>query len=168
MLSRASRCGTGAVPPARWALAILLCWPLCCAAGDHRYCHARFGFCVDYHYQLTMEPPPDNDDGRALSDRSGFRMVASGINNALESSLEEEMARAAESFDRVTYRRKGRGWYALSGFAGGDILYVKSWVGAGAINSLHLRYPAALKTRYDEVVTRVGRSFRPGPLGEPH
>ena len=67
-------------------------------------------------------------------------------------------------FDTVTYSAKGKNWFVLSGYRGSDIVYLKLWVGSGAVNGLEMAYPSALKKEYDAVVTNIVRSFRPGDL----
>ncbi|MDD5393877.1 MAG: hypothetical protein PHE17_12735 [Thiothrix sp.] len=151
------------------ALFLLLWLSLPAFATDYtNYCNDRFGFCVDYPSSFSMEPPPENDDGRRFHDRHGFQMTASGINNVLDATVASEMKSTVGDFDTVTYRKKGSNWYALSGYKGRDILYVKSYVGQSAINTLYLQYPKALKTNYDASVSRIVKSFVPGDLNEAH
>lgn len=148
-------------------LALALAIPVF-ASGYANYCNSRYGFCVDYPANFGMEPAPVNNDGRVFYDGEGFRMTASGINNVLDGTVKSEMKSREDDFDSVTYRKQQDNWYALSGYKDDNILYVKSWVGSGAINSLYLQYPTAMKDEYDETVNHLVKSFIPGDLEESH
>ncbi|MBJ6610285.1 MAG: hypothetical protein JG718_08000 [Candidatus Thiothrix moscowensis] len=148
-------------------LTLLLSLPVSAADYD-TYCNERFGFCVDYPTSFGMKPPPENGDGREFYDHNGFQMTASGINNVLDATVASEMKSRAQDFDRVTYRKQAKGWYALSGYKGEDILYVKSFVGQYSISTLYLQYPTALKSDYDATVNHMVKSFIPGDLSEAH
>ncbi|MEA4883731.1 MAG: hypothetical protein VB144_08780 [Clostridia bacterium] len=114
--------------------------------------------------EFGMGPEPANGDGRHLYDRDGCYVTASGRHNYLGATLESEMEERKEGFDSVAYEKKGKGWFVLSWYKEDDILYLKVYVGPGAISTLHVQYPASMKERYDEVVTIMSRSFRPGDL----
>ena len=90
-----------------------------------RYCNDRYGFCVDYPSNLTMEPPPANNDGRRFHDSRGFMLIVSGINNVLENTIDTEMKSQSKDIDKITYRKKGKNWFVLSGYIGSDIVYLK-------------------------------------------
>ena len=148
-------------------LALALAIPVF-ASGYTYYCNSRYGFCVAYPANFGMEPAPVNNDGRVFYDGEGFRMTASGINNVLDGTVKSEMKSREDDFDSVTYRKEQDNWYALSGYKDDNILYVKSWVGSSAINSLYLQYPTAMKDEYDETVKHLVKSFIPGDLEESH
>jgi hypothetical protein len=133
-----------------------------------QYCNARFGFCADYPRDLIMEPPPENGDGRRFRDTNGFLLVISGINNVLEETVDSELKSDLKSFKKVMYQSKGKNWFVLSGFQGLNVVYLKTFVGKGAINHLTITYPAARKAAYPETVTRISRSFKPGDLSTAH
>ena len=129
----------------------------------NRYCNARFGFCVDYPVALNVSPAPDNDDGRKFYDHNGFSMIASGMYDVLENSLKTEMKSDEEDFDTITYRKAKNNWYVLSGYKGSNILYIKTYMGKETIYHLYMKYPIKLKKDYDNFVSKVSRSFKPGP-----
>lgn len=148
-------------------LSVLL--PLPSLAENYtRYCNDRFGFCVDYPVSFGMKPAPANGDGRIFYDDNGFRLIASGINNVLDDTPENELKNREKDFDTITYRKQEKTWYVLSGYRGNDILYVKSLVGKHSINTLYLQYPTAMKGDYDATVNHIVKSFLPGNLSEPH
>ena len=128
------------------------------------YCNARFDFCVDHPVAFGIGPAPTNNDGREFSDRDGFFMIASGMHNALENSLIDEMKSQEEDFDKITYRVKKKNWFVLSGYKDDNILYLKTYIGKEYIYHLYIRYPAKLKTKYNTLVSTISHSFKPGPL----
>ncbi|MHB0937099.1 MAG: hypothetical protein ACYDCO_08180 [Armatimonadota bacterium] len=131
-----------------------------------RYVNARFGFSVHYLQSFTLEPPPENGDGRSFNDGQGFWMGAYGSNNVFDHTLAQELQERKGDFDKVTYTAKGKNWFVLSGMKGTKILYEKIYIGKSCMNNLRLEYPAAAKTKYDSVVTYIAKSFKPGNLDE--
>ena len=134
------------------------------AALESVYCNARFGFCLSCPDGFEMDPPPTNDDGRIFRDQNGCILTAWGGYNALGETLAEALTSQSANFDTVTYKTKGKNWFVLSGYKGSDIVYLKLWVGSDAINGLRIEYPSSMKKKYDAVVTKIVRSFRPGAL----
>jgi hypothetical protein len=132
------------------------------------YCNERYGFCVEHPSTLMMDPPPANGDGRRFYDPNGFSMVVSGINNVLDDTVETEMKSQAKDVERITYRTKGRKWFVLSGHKGSDVVYLKTYVGGGAINHLSIKYPVKKGAEYAEIAARISRSFKPGDLAAAH
>jgi hypothetical protein len=138
------------------------------AQSYKKYCNPRFGFCVAYPVHFGLEPAPVNNDGRAFYDGQGLRMSASGSNNVMDETLESERGSQERQFDSISYRTGGTNWYVLSGYKGNEIIYLKTYVGQGSSNHLYISYPARLQAEYQDVVTRISRSFTPGRLGEAH
>lgn len=138
-------------------------------SGDYtRCCNERYGFCVEHPSALAVDRPPANRDGRRWHDPHGFQMVVSGINNVLDDTVESEMKSQARDIEPIAYRTKGRNWFVLSGRKGSDIVYLKTYVGRGAINQLSITYPATRGAGYAEVAARISRSFTPGDLDAGH
>lgn len=136
--------------------------------GYKTYCNARYGFRVNYPCYLRMEPPPDNDDGRKFYDGKGFLVIVSGSNNVLDETLESEMDSQGKDFDRITYSTTGKNWFVLSGYKSSEVVYVKTYIGQGSINHLYIQYPSRHSVEYDNVVTNISRSFKPGNLNDAH
>jgi len=132
------------------------------------YVNARYGFSVQYPRSFRAEPPPVNGDGQAFDDGQGFKMIASASNNIDDTNLAAAMQKQMEGFGEVTYKARGKNWFVLSGYNGSKILYEKTYIGKGSIHGLYLEYPATAKTKYDDIVTRIARSFKPGNVEEFH
>ncbi len=95
-------------------------------------------------------------------------MTASGINNVSGDTLESEIFNQSKSIDEITYRKKGKNWFVLSGFKGSEVLYIKTFIGAESINHLSMRYPAGHKTLYDDIVHKISHSYKPGDINAFH
>lgn len=132
------------------------------------YSNERYGFYVAYPAGFTMDPPPENGDGRTLTDGKGCSITVFGGNNVLEQTLKDAIGNAAKEFDEITYRSKGAGWFVMSGFKGADVLYIKGYLGKGSSNQLWIRYPRARSKELSVLTTKVSRSFKPGGLDEYH
>jgi hypothetical protein len=129
-----------------------------------RYCNPRFGFCVSYPSYFNISPESKNKNGRHFYDYNGFVMITYARNNTLDETLQTEMQFESKDFDRITYRRKRKTWYVLSGYKGSNILYIKTYVGKKSSNYLHIEYPIDKKTEYDKIVTKISRSFKRGDI----
>ena len=116
---------------------------------------------MDYPARFVVEPAPTNNDGRTFYDEyGGMEMEVYGTYNALDSTLSADMGETAGEIDRVTYRKKGRNWFVLSGYSGRNIVYIKKWLHGNVFYCLHMIYPISTKKMYDRIVTRISRSFR--------
>jgi hypothetical protein len=67
-------------------------------------------------------------------------------------------------YDAMTYVPRGRTWFVVSGYRGGDIYYEKVMFSCGGsvVNVLAITYPKGLRRHYDPVVEQMEDSFRPG------
>ena len=74
-------------------------------------------------------------------------------------SLDEEFTSLSRRDGDVTYSRKSRSWFVLSGYRGGEIFYtrVDRACGGRRWHVLELTYPRAAKADLDAAVTRVSR-----------
>jgi len=125
-----------------------------------RYCNSRFPYCLDYPARFTMEAAPVNNDGRTFYDEyGGMEMEVYGTRNALETTLSADMRETAGEIDRVTYRKMGRNWFALSGYSGRNIVFIKKWLHDNEFYALHMIYPVSARKIYDKIVARISRSF---------
>ena len=133
-----------------------------------RYDNDRFGFSLEYPADFKLEQPPYNGDGQIFHDDHGFTMTASARNNLNDDTLASELKSDLEFFDKITYRTKGKNWLVLSGIKDKQILYIKAYVGKGAINYIDIRYPEKDAAIYESILTRIAHSFKPGNLGVFH
>ncbi len=131
------------------------------------YQNTRFGFRVKYPEDFTQMPKPANNDGREFKSKDrNFSLLVYGSNyiEGFESQGEYEFA--LDNFDEITYDKKGKNWFVLSGYKGNKIIYQKTFYGKGCSNTVYMEYPSSDKTKYDDIVTSIVRSFKPGDLTE--
>lgn len=126
----------------------------------------RFYFCVDYPANfLFPQPPPDNGDGlKFLSMDGESYMIASGI-NALDETLEmayKNNLRETDYFGvkrTITYHRKAKNFYIVSGYKEGKIFYTRRYLRDGVFRSLNFVYPRSEKYRFDRIIAHVVKTF---------
>ena len=138
------------------------------AQNNLQYVNERYGFRVSYPSFLISAPAPANGDGIRMYDKKGFVLVASGINNVSEITFQSELDSQWEGIGKITYGVRGDNWFAISGFKGDKIIYIKSYIGSGAINHLYIEYPKDQKDKYDKIVEPISKSFTPGDLTQNH
>lgn len=132
------------------------------------YHNERFGFRLEYPAGLFKPGrPPENNDGLEFQTQDGRATIrASGSFNVLKHSPQQLRDGALE--DRtgavVTMDRRLPNGLILSGYEQDTIFYVRIILSnhSEVINTLEIRYPRDLKQRFDAVVARTSRSFRPG------
>jgi hypothetical protein len=138
------------------------------AAPQYRtYVNERFGTTADVPADWKADPPPENGDG--LRFRSPDRRASLTVYGSLNvADTVEDAMRNFETPDKdetITYRHRERRAVVVSGIRGDTIFYSKHVLSCRdqIWNSVHIEYPAAEKTAYDALVTRVSRSLRSGP-----
>ena len=136
-----------------------------------RYVNPRFGTSAEVPAGFVAQPPPENEDGRTFASPDGggeIRIYASNGPSVVTESFrayETWTAEAeVESGWTITYRARGKGWFALSGTRGESVVYQKAVAGCRGSVAHHvwISYPAGQKSRYDPIVARLGRSLRVG------
>jgi hypothetical protein len=132
------------------------------------YVNSWYGFQVSYPSFLISAHNPANADGTRMYDKKGFVLVASGINNVTGESFQSELNTQWGSIGTINYGVRGSNWFTISGIKENKIIYVKSYIGTGAINHLYIEYPKDQKDKYDKIVESVSKSFMPGDLSKNH
>ena len=138
--------------------------------GARTYTNARFGYTLQYPSALLLaKPEADNSDGRRFESRDHKVLLrAFGAYNVDNQSIGSKLKRVAADWRvdgaQVTYQKSGEGWYAVSGFVGGDIFYEKALLRDGTWATLIWEYPKSYRQRLDTSVTRTVRSFRLGKV----
>ena len=138
--------------------------------GSRTYTNARFGYSLQYPSALLVaKPEADNGDGRRFESRDRKVLLRAfgsyNINNqSIGSKLQSVSADWKADGAQVTYQKSGEGWYAVSGFVGGDIFYEKALLRNGTFATIIWEYPKSYRERLDAAVTRSVRSFRLGKV----
>ncbi|MBA1156655.1 hypothetical protein [Microvirga mediterraneensis] len=136
---------------------------------DHswsRYRNGRFGTLADVPRIFTIaEPQPANGDGQTFRSADGAELRVFGSHGA--TTVAENFAayrnwlldRLREDGVTITYKAKGKEWFAASGTRDRDIVYVKAIEDCGAIHEIRVTYPVALRQAYDPLMGHMARSL---------
>lgn len=123
---------------------------------------------IAYPESMFSEVDNDNDRANAYASRDGAAkfVLGSWFNDAEETPAEfkEVLTDKGQLYADVTYAPKGRDWFVLSGYRGGDVYYEKIMFSCNRrlVNVYAISYPSADRDRYDSIVERMENSFKPG------
>ncbi|SNS04114.1 hypothetical protein [Antarctobacter heliothermus] len=130
----------------------------------------RFGVHAVLPGGYTLDPPPDNDDGRVFTYDDGAEIVLWGSWPMAPMDRERADTRGYYLSDgaQITYDAAGAGWFVLSGFEDEIIFYLRveeghTCGGETALAHLELRYPVTRRAHYDPQVAGIAGSLGFGP-----
>lgn len=132
------------------------------------YKNPRFGTQGIYPADLFKPlDPPANGAGQGFESKDGASLVIQGMFNSLDDKSPKALAReyyGADSHPNVSYESSGKDWFVLSGTRGDTIYYEKVILSCkgDVVNALTIEYPASKKQRYDGLVGRIEKAFKPG------
>jgi hypothetical protein len=140
------------------------------AAEDwHTYNNDRYGFSLQYPRSVfAVERTAEAGDGQLFVGQNGeARLLVGSLNNGgnfTPASYQTYIARNSYADYRISYRRRGGSWFALSGEGNGRIFYEKAMFSCGGqrISSFALIYPSNQRHVFDPIVERIENTFRPG------
>jgi hypothetical protein len=138
-------------------------------ADDWRtYQNERYGTTIDYPEIFKAGPPPANNDGLAFKSDDGAEFSVFASFNALDFDLagfKDFIVKNLEAGEVITYQAQGKDWFVISGTKGADGIFYERHVlshGKELTEGFVMSYPARLKQKYDPIVARMSKSFRPG------
>ena len=133
------------------------------------YKNPRHGFQLSYPSSLfTLERRSRGGDGELFVSPDGeARLLVGVVPNADGHDLgsyQELVARRSYNGFRITYQRRGGGWFVLSVLDGERIFYEKVFLGCQGrvFTSFALVYPTRSRALYDPIVERIEQTFAPG------
>ncbi len=89
-----------------------------------------------------------------------FRVRASARINTKKDTVQSAWQQRLKEHGRsVTYKRKGDGWFVVSGVEGGKTYYRKQFVSPERMAELVITYPKSRALIYDPWVTEIEKSF---------
>jgi hypothetical protein len=133
----------------------------------NNYTNSRYGFSVSYPSNFTKDRPSENGDGqvfRSPDKKFELRAYASYGPSVSGMTIKEIYNENISNYEQVTYKVLKSNWFVLSGYNKGKIFYMKSFVGAEAQYTILMEYPISEKTKYDDRVTAITKSFKPGAM----
>ncbi|WP_102959062.1 hypothetical protein [Mangrovicella endophytica] len=132
-------------------------------ADSFTYANPRFGTSASFPAEAFPQalPEPTDRDGRAWRSPQGAELfIYARANSGGETPASITRARGQD--DEVTYAKAGQRWAVVSGYRDGKIFYERYIFRGGLIHSVAIRYPEALRGRYDRLVGPITMSLR-GP-----
>ena len=131
------------------------------------YTSAKFGFTIQYPRSFVPLASSDNRGSVTLTSPDGqAELTVSGGDNPGLTAKEYYAKQLRDLVGRPGYRTVKQDWFVLTWRDKEKISYLKMFVGKTSYNSFIFSYPASQKTRYDEVATKVEKSFRPGKIDQ--
>jgi hypothetical protein len=139
------------------------------AADDWRtYQNDRYGTTIEYPDIFKPGTPPDNNDGLEFKSADGANFSVFASYNALDFDLAGFREFTVKDLDAdavITYQAHGDTWFVISGTQGADRIFYERHIlshGTQMTEGFVMSYPASLKQKYDPIVARMAKSFRPG------
>jgi hypothetical protein len=132
------------------------------------YHNDRFGTTIDYPDYFNPGNPPDADDGLAFSSSDGASFSVFASYNALDFDLagfQNFIMKNLGAGKVVIYRAHGDNWFVISGTSEPEGIFYERYLlshGREMTEGFVMSYPARLKQKYDPIVARMAKSFRPG------
>jgi hypothetical protein len=108
-----------------------------------------------------LQPPDPNGHRKDLTSPDGSASLTV-LEERADTNMASYMRSVAErDGERVTYRRRGRGWIVSSGFKGDRIFYRKAMLACGDTvwHQIAFEYPADEKRAYDRFVARAEKAL---------
>jgi len=135
------------------------------------YCNVRFQYCVDYPKQLmTPEPESSNGDGRIfINQKNEETLRVFGRNNldaegrtiSLKQQFDADLKSLAKNTaTKITYQKRGKTFFVISGYKNGKIFYQKTILKNDAFAYAILQYDENERTVFDKVSTNIFKSFK--------
>lgn len=127
------------------------------------YVNPRFGFKLSVPANLQAKPEPTNGQGREFfSKDQEFQLAAYAHFLIEDDTLDKRWAEElAELGKFITYKKKAKTWYVVSGVRDGTEFYHQTHVKDGNWATFRITYPHAKAKQYDPWVEKIAKSFVP-------
>jgi DnaJ-like protein len=130
------------------------------------YRDARFGFALQYPFEVFLPAPEPAKEGKSFVSRDGrARLLISAAFNAQGLTLAEHRRSLMQGVYKgatFDYTPQRGSWFVLSGTLGTDMFYhrVTFTCGGQALHGWKLVYPLSERAIYDRIVEEVHRRYR--------
>src|ERR1035437_5708915 len=131
------------------------------ATGPADYVNARFGYTVRYPFGFRALGESANGDGQEFVSLDGTASLKVwGEDNTLHQSLDEHLHQHVGLYQmNVTYMRRGKDFYILSGTSGDNILYQRATLKNNVFWVLLLTYKQHDRRQYDRLPGQLTKAF---------
>lgn len=132
------------------------------------YINVRYQYSIMYPNILKIIDSPTNGDGNNLQSTDGeVTLTIYGCNNVLDETVDSKYSLAIKD-DEISYKKQSGNWFVTSYIEDDKIIYQKTVVGKGSINTFSFKYPISQKDKYSEVVEQLNKSFKTPSIDEAH
>jgi len=150
------------------AAAVVFAGRAACAETWRSYHNDRYGTTIDYPDDFTPGNPPEINDGLSFTSSDGASFSVFASFNAFDFDLagyQDFIIKNLAAGKVITYRAHGDNWFVISGTNEPDDVFYERYLlshGREMTEGFVMSYPARLKLKYDPIVARMAKSFRPG------
>lgn len=131
-------------------------------AGHGLYFNAKYRYRIAYP-EAVFTPQGESDAGdgqRFLAAGGRAQLVVYAAFNVLGTTLDGQFREAlAQTGRTVTYQILRKDWFVVSGLAGNDIFYRKTFLVNDTFYTFELTYPKSLKATFDPLIAGILQSF---------
>lgn len=129
------------------------------------YVNARSGASLTYPADLFEPlPPTEGGENQRFVSRDGEAelefIVLPRAPGQTPRRLQQSLI-GQPGYGEVTYSKRGRSWFVLSGYRDGRIFYDKYIFARDSVQAFALAYPSSHRHVYDPVVEVIEDNFRP-------
>ena len=135
-----------------------------------QYCNSRFGFCIDYPVNIfKMQPESQNGDGRVFKDfKDSVILTVWGRRNedpdgdeiSLSAQMSDDLKEIGADGSSITYKKKGKKFYIISGLKNKKVFYRKTILIDGAFAFAVMEYQQSDTAIYNPLIASVAASFK--------
>lgn len=134
------------------------------------YLNPRFNYAV--HFPDWMQPLPEaeNSDGRKFIDKKGklefivyghsIFATPDGTATDIKETFDEQKSRWLKDGYTISYERRGKSFFALSGKSKKSVFYQKGIIDSAAVKFLEFNYPLSAAKEMDPTVAKISKSFK--------
>jgi len=130
------------------------------------YVNARFAYSISYPANVLFpQGESENGDGQRFLSKDGrAELRVWGAYNVLNENLKDAYERESSITENpgrtVLYRLLKRDWFVISGTENGRIFYQKTMLKGEVHKEFRIEYAESDKSRFEQVVKRIEKSFR--------
>ena len=132
------------------------------------YTNVRYQCSIMYPNNLTIISDPDNGDGRGFKSVNGEAELSVYCSNNISNDTVNSMYSTAINDSNPSYKKQSGNWYVISYTEGDKVVYQKTVVGKGSMDTFVFKYPINQKDKYSKVVEELNKSFKTYALDEGH
>ncbi|WP_411679599.1 hypothetical protein [Clostridium thailandense] len=133
-----------------------------------KYSNSKFGFSIEYPNTFTIKTNPNNDDSKIFSSSDNTTELTVSARNNISNESVSSVYNNLLTKHKDSYHKQEGNWFIMYWMENNLIVYQKSIVGSGSIDSFIIKYPMEQKQQYDKIITHLNESFKTPTIEERH